>query len=66
VQGADTAWLIFAGVGWSIVGGVLFSVALSSRQRQRSYTAAEVCRPPAPAWFAPPQAARPVRILGRS
>jgi hypothetical protein len=60
VQGADTPWLIFAGVGCSIVGGVLFSVAISSRQRQRSYAAAEMFRPPAPASFAPPQAARPV------
>ena len=35
-KAADTPWLIFAGIGCSIVGGILFSMALGSGTRRRS------------------------------
>lgn len=32
-KGTGTPWLIFAGVGCAILGGILFSVALGARRR---------------------------------
>jgi Na+/melibiose symporter-like transporter len=34
-KGTDTPWLIFAGIGLAVVGGILFSWTLSSRSRRR-------------------------------
>jgi hypothetical protein len=34
-KGADTPWLIFAGIACAVVGGFLFSAALSFRGRRR-------------------------------
>ena len=51
-KGTDTPWVLFAGIGCAVVGGVLFSVAASSRARARAVTSSAT-----PLFVSPPPAA---------